>query len=220
MVSPYWARYFLLRGQEKVPKETAARRLALNGIQRMPFRVPCASRAFGRSPNSQAGYTSSQLEQGGSLTPKSPAMLGGAYGIQVAGFGPVGAAEHRRKNRVKRAPCSSPKRAQRDRRVGRAPVFTRSAGNPTAYRRYAVGPTAWFAFLLGTFLWRSKEKYLARRGRNRNPENESCRAARTLRRPAHAKESTSPELGETTPPSIHNNLLQQPFSHSGQTTPF
>ena len=143
-----------------------------------------------------------------------PRVLGGVF------LAPLVQPSTPRKNRGKCDPCSSPKRAQRDRRVGRAPVFTRSAGNPTAYRRYAVGPTAWFAFLLGTFLWRSKVKYLARRGRNRNPENESCRAARTLRRPAHAKESTSPELGETTPPAIHNNRLQQPFSHSGQTTPF
>jgi len=64
-----------LRGQEKVPKEKAARRLALIGIRRMPTRVPCASRAFGRSPNSQAGNDPGQLKQGGSLAPKSPAML-------------------------------------------------------------------------------------------------------------------------------------------------
>jgi hypothetical protein len=40
------------------------------------------------------------------------------------------------------------------------PPHASSAGNRAAARY-------WLAFLLGTFLWRSKEKYLARRGETR-----------------------------------------------------
>jgi hypothetical protein len=44
-------------------------------------------------------------------------------------------------------------------RVRRAPEMARSAGNPRS------GQASGIAFLLGTFLWRSKEKYLAVRAK-------------------------------------------------------
>jgi hypothetical protein len=40
---------------------------------------------------------------------------------------------------------------------------------PQVARSEAQGRRLWGAFLLGTFLWRSKEKYLARRGETRPP---------------------------------------------------
>jgi len=133
----------------------------------MPIRVPCASRAFGRSPNSQAGYNPGQLEQGGSLDPKSPAMLGCAHGSRVSCFQSrwCSRAPHE-KTGSSAPPVRARSERKRGRRVGRARVFQRSAGNPAVHLRCAVGPAAGFAFLLGTFLWRSKEKYLARNGRN------------------------------------------------------
>jgi hypothetical protein len=53
-----------LPGQEKVPKEKAARRLAPICLLRRYIGVPCASRYFGRSPNSQAGYPPASSNRG------------------------------------------------------------------------------------------------------------------------------------------------------------
>ncbi len=74
---------------------------------------------------------------------------------------PVGAAEHRRGNRDKRAACLS-------RPVFRAASSARA--DCTEKRRepahdFLGRASLRAAFLLGTFLWRSKEKYLAQPGR-------------------------------------------------------
>mgnify|MGYP001813759295 CR=1 FL=1 len=77
--------------------------------------------------------------------------------------GPVGAAEHRRDFESKRASLSSwicLPQARHILRVWRALKIPRSTGHPRSGQAFG------FAFLLGTFLWRSKEKYLACDRRN------------------------------------------------------
>ena len=64
-------------------------------------RVPCASRDFEHSPNSQNLLHlrfANPARQAGSLYLKIPAVLGSAYGTGVGGFDPVGAAEHHRQD--------------------------------------------------------------------------------------------------------------------------
>ena len=86
-------------------------------------------------------------------------------GVGWGVFSPAGAAEHRRKNRGKCDPCSSPKRAQRDRRVGRTPVFPRSAGNPERHTSYAFLGKPSGGFLFGYFLLAAQEKVPRPEGR-------------------------------------------------------
>jgi len=150
------------------PKKSTQKKGEPEGLPAM--RVSCASRNFERSPNSQnlpRLRLANPARQAGSLALKIPAMLGGARRESVMGFGPVGAAEHRRTNRGKRAPCSSPKRAQRDRRVGRAPGFAEERRVFRYAPRVRTGTNRRTAFLLVRFLWRDKENELARTGRNK-----------------------------------------------------
>jgi len=79
----------------------------------------------------------------------------------VLGFGfefpPSGAAEHRSKGRRTLAPCLSV-------------ASCASAGlyeKRRESRTESAGQASGIAFLLDTFLWRSKEKYLARGGETR-----------------------------------------------------
>jgi len=85
-----------------------------------------------------------------------PAVLSEGNGPEVSHLITVGAAEHRSENRIKRAACLSVIERQRDREFGER-RFSREAQGTRASGQ-ASGP----AFLLGTFLWRGKEKYLAR----------------------------------------------------------
>ena len=87
------ARYFSLRRQRKVPKRNA-------GPTACPLaRVPCASRYFERSPDSQhlpRLRLANPARQGGSLTLKIPALLGYANGVGDATPGLARNAGHRR----------------------------------------------------------------------------------------------------------------------------
>ena len=151
-------------------------------------------------------------------------MLGYAYGIRSEGFGPVGAAEHRRKNRIKRAPLFEPEAS-----VARSASWAR-AGFSEERREprgtCAVGPAAGSAFLLVRFLWRSKENELALQGETeiRSSDKEyvgralliQCRARESTSpegaKPANKKESTSRQKG-----SKQNNQLIEATSHSYKT---
>ena len=106
-----------------------------------------------------------------------PPPAGCACGGAVAGW-------HAR--RSARASCSdspwlSERRAQRKASSTAHPATDTTQVCPVAKRR---GRRLGVAFLLGTFLWRSKEKYLARRGDSRPPPS------RKARHPISAQEST------------------------------
>ena len=130
-VSPSRARYFSLRRQRKVPKRNA-------GPTACPLtRVPCASRYFERSPDSQhlpRLRLANTARQGGSLALKIPAMLGCANGNGVPP--PV--------------PSHSPSTAANP-ETGAHPGLARNAGDRVP-------------FSLGTFSWAHKRKYLALQG--------------------------------------------------------
>ena len=90
------------------------------------------------------------------------------FGIWYFGLPRPGWAEQRRRRRDKGWRCLS------EASLARPPPQSSSAGCPVAKRR---GPRLRVAFLLGTFLWRSKEKCLARRGETRPAELRRARAA-------------------------------------------
>jgi len=71
-------------------------------------------------------------------TERDPVVSGKDNGSGMTSPAPSGAAEHRRGNRDKLAPCLSVSSAARS-RVARAPVFPRSAGYPGLNRRFRPG---------------------------------------------------------------------------------
>jgi len=94
------------------------------------------------------------------------AVLSECNGAKDKNPNTVGAAEHRRYFESQRAAVSSwicQPQAQQILRVRRALKIPRSGGNPRS------GQAAGSAFLLDTFLWRSKEKYLALQGETLTP---------------------------------------------------
>ena len=86
--------------QRKVPKRKANPTACPQfELQARFAALPCASRNFERSPNSQdlpRLRLANPARQAGSLDLKIPAMLGSAHGTWVSYFSPVGAAEERR----------------------------------------------------------------------------------------------------------------------------
>ena len=93
---------FLCSAKEKYPKETRPDGLPAT-------RVPCASRYFERSPNSQNLLRlrlANPARQYGSLALKIPAMLGCANGVWVDNPGPVALTEYRSQSGKRCAPCS------------------------------------------------------------------------------------------------------------------
>ena len=158
--------------KRKYPKRRAPG--ALIGWRRCP--------AFLANPGAHTTRQASLPQTGRAPDPGLSVVLGECRRVRGGSFlvcvfcfdlDPVGAAEHRSEDRIELAPCLSESSVARP-RVAQAPVFTRSTGNPRqrASRRAA--------FLLDTFLWRSKEKYLAGRAK-----------------PADKKESTQPERATT-----------------------
>jgi len=86
-----WRGTFLCSAKEKYPKETRPGGLPAT-------RVPCASRYFERSPNSQNLLRlrlANPARHGGSLALKIPAMLGCANGVGVLALSPVALTEYR-----------------------------------------------------------------------------------------------------------------------------
>ena len=182
-------------------------------------RVPCASRTFGRSPNSQTGNTPGQLKQGGSLSHKSPAMLGCANGMWGKGGWP---------RRCSRAPQEKPGQArplfEPEASVARSASWAR-AGFSEERREprgtCAVGPAAGSAFLLVRFLWRSKENELALQGETEIRSSDKEYVGRTPVIQYRARESTSPEgakqAGETNRITTKKDKITESRSswHSG-----
>jgi len=84
--------------------------------------------------------------------------------LQPVGLMPVGAAEHRSHFGIERAALSEldlqAVRRGKSCEFGERLKWREAQGHPRS------GQASGSAFLLGTFLWRSKEKYLAREGRN------------------------------------------------------
>jgi hypothetical protein len=86
-----WRGTFLCSAKEKYPKETRP-----GGLPAM--RVPCASRYFQRSPNSQNLLRlrlANPARHGGSLALKTPAMLGCANGVGILALSPAALTEYR-----------------------------------------------------------------------------------------------------------------------------
>ena len=123
-------------------------------------RVPCASRYFERSPDSQhlpRLRLANPARQGGSLTLKIPAMLGSANGNGVPPPCPVALTEYRSQSGKRRAAClrqvlwgrlADPIKL----RVVRAPGLARNAG----HRRQPMSAPG--AILFGYFLLAKQEK--------------------------------------------------------------
>jgi len=185
------------------PKKSTQKKGGPGGLP--ATRVPCASRHFGRSPNSQdlprlrlanpaqtgrlaqsrngcdarcaSGYPTPRVIFVGALSrARSSLVIPAKAGIQrcfarTTGSGtpprtPFGAAEHRRENRIKLAPCPSV--------IERSEIAScASAGLPEKRRRSGHKSQIYartshrVPFSLGTFSWASKRKYLARGGETR-----------------------------------------------------
>jgi len=75
-----------LHGQEKVPKEKAARRLALTGILAYASQGSLRVSGFWAFAQLAGRKHTRPAQTGGSLAPKSPALLGYAHGIRVGCF--------------------------------------------------------------------------------------------------------------------------------------
>ena len=138
-------------------------------------RVPCASRDFERSPDSQhlpRLRLANTARQGGSLALKIPAMLGGANGNGYTHPGPVALAEYRSQSGRRRAACSRQVLWSRlagpiKLRVVRAPGLARNAG----HRHQPMSAPG--ALLFGYFLLGKQEKVPRPSGRNPYPKNNS-----------------------------------------------
>ncbi|MGB5442319.1 MAG: hypothetical protein WBN57_06800, partial [Gammaproteobacteria bacterium] len=93
-------------------------------------------------------------------------------------------------NRMKHAPCLS-FRAQRDCEL-RMRRFSREAqGTPSCLHD---GASLRVAFLLGTFLWRSKEKYLAGGRESPHPIRPACKAQQQPHLPVRTQGRISPQI--------------------------
>ena len=137
----------------------------------------------------------------------SAAMARGLFGCWMFGSTPPsgcacgGAVAGWHGRRSAHASCSgspwlSERRAQRKASSTAHPATVPSQVCPVAKRR---GRRLGVAFLLGTFLWRSKEKYLARRGDSRLPHSKrACGSRRT-------RASTGPTRTDETRTNNKNN---------------
>ncbi len=170
---------FLLLRQKKVTKEKASRRQGRSA-------VPCAARtarglaklaSLGqRQPLSERRSAAQPCLNGGEFKhPNIPAARVGAVprryeeasSAEAGGSGLLGSDTN-----FAAALCAAPGgRAEGSANLGSDPKnrasFCAPRPNRATQRTGAAGRRIRLAFLLGTFLWRSKEKYLARRGETR-----------------------------------------------------
>ncbi len=175
------ATHFLLRRQKKVSKEKATL------LSASPFAGATGATCGARSSRGRARTRFAQTIA--RPDPSGPALLGAARRVvgsragsdsgRESGSGedaqsassppriricirfphPSGWAEERRQKRIRARDCLSRRRVRARPRFCRAPQV--------APKRSAGDPDHRVAFLLGTFLWRRKEKCLARRGETR-----------------------------------------------------
>ena len=93
--------------------------------------------------------------KGAHLLPKALRCSAAPTGFGWWGLAPLVQPSTAGKTGTSAPPVRARSERKRDRRVGRTPVFSRSAGNPVAHRGCATGPTAgslffWFVFFGGT----------------------------------------------------------------------
>jgi len=123
-----------------------------------PPLLGAARRVVGSGAGSDSGSQSGSDEDAQSAS--SPPRIGIGIGIGIGiSPNPSGWAEERRQKRIRASDCLSRRRVRARPRFCRAPQV--------APKRSAGDPDHRVAFFLGTFLWRRKEKCLARRGETR-----------------------------------------------------
>ena len=150
---------FLCSAKEKYPKEKRTRRLARYADSLCFSDFWAFAQLAGRKrprPAQTGGLTCSQKPCDARLRPREWGWRGLIPLVQPSTAGKTG---------LSAPPVRARSERKRDRRVGRAPVFPRSTGNPEWHVPFRASLRA--AFSLGTFSWPRKRKYLARKGRNK-----------------------------------------------------